>query len=222
MTATVAGIHLTGTHASRPAGNAVPDGSLYSCTTHNLIYQSNFAGNSWSTWMSATGLKWTTGTSMPGSPATNDRVTRTDLGLDFYYDGTRWLSTSLYREPFAVGNTLAPDTVGTALGRMAPWATAFDLWLVNWDITTYVATTNDGTKYWTLTFAKFIADDSPTSIDEFNTSADTVNTWTQRRRAIGASYVAATYRGFILTGAKTSTPGGIYFASAIEYRLIGV
>lgn len=51
MTATVAGIHLgIDTHANRPAGNAVPDGSLYSCTTHGLIYKSDFAGNSWATW----------------------------------------------------------------------------------------------------------------------------------------------------------------------------
>jgi len=50
MANTVAGIHLTGTHAARPAGNAQPDGSLYSCTTHSLVYQSNYAGNSWSTW----------------------------------------------------------------------------------------------------------------------------------------------------------------------------
>jgi len=51
MTATVAGIHLgIDTHANRPAGNAVPDGSLYSCSTHALVYKSNFAGNSWATW----------------------------------------------------------------------------------------------------------------------------------------------------------------------------
>src|SRR5262245_17172694 len=50
MAATVAGIHLSGNHAGRPAANSVPDGSLYSCTTHSLIYQSNFAGNSWATW----------------------------------------------------------------------------------------------------------------------------------------------------------------------------
>lgn len=51
MTATVAGIHLgLDTHANRPAGNAVPDGSIYSCSTHSLVYKSNFAGNSWATW----------------------------------------------------------------------------------------------------------------------------------------------------------------------------
>jgi hypothetical protein len=51
MTATVAGIHLgLDTHANRPAANTVPDGSIYSCSTHNLVYKSNFGGNSWATW----------------------------------------------------------------------------------------------------------------------------------------------------------------------------
>lgn len=51
MVATVAGIHLgIDTHANRPAGNSCPDGSMYSCSTHGLIYKSNFAGNSWATW----------------------------------------------------------------------------------------------------------------------------------------------------------------------------
>lgn len=51
MTATVAGIHLgPDIHANRPAANTVPDASLYSCTTHGLIYKSSYGGNSWSTW----------------------------------------------------------------------------------------------------------------------------------------------------------------------------
>jgi hypothetical protein len=51
MTATVAGIHLgVDTHANRPAANTAPDGSLYSCSTHALVYKSNLAGNSWATW----------------------------------------------------------------------------------------------------------------------------------------------------------------------------
>lgn len=50
MPNTVAGTHLSGNHAGRPAGNAVPDGTLYSCSTHSLIYVSSYAGNSWSTW----------------------------------------------------------------------------------------------------------------------------------------------------------------------------
>lgn len=58
MTATVAGIHLgIDTHANRPAGNSCPDGSLYSCSTHGLIYKSNFSGNSWATWGTLSGTE---------------------------------------------------------------------------------------------------------------------------------------------------------------------
>src|SRR6478736_1634707 len=42
MGASVSGIHLSGIHSARPAGNAVHDGSLYSCTTHGLLYKSGF------------------------------------------------------------------------------------------------------------------------------------------------------------------------------------
>lgn len=50
---TVPGMFLTGTHAARPAASAVGKGSLYACSDHKLIYQSN--GSSWSTWIDASG-----------------------------------------------------------------------------------------------------------------------------------------------------------------------
>lgn len=53
MAATVAGILLTGDHASRPVATAVVAGTLYSCTDHDLIYQSD--GATWSTWADLTG-----------------------------------------------------------------------------------------------------------------------------------------------------------------------
>lgn len=45
---TVPGMFLTGDHASRPAASAVGGGSLYACSTHALIYQSDTS--SWTTW----------------------------------------------------------------------------------------------------------------------------------------------------------------------------
>lgn len=45
---TLPGLLLTGTHASRPAATAVGSGTLYACSTHSLVYQSN--GATWSTW----------------------------------------------------------------------------------------------------------------------------------------------------------------------------
>lgn len=57
MVATVSGIHLSGNHASRPAANTVPDGSLYSCSTHSLLYKGDYVGNSWSTWATLGGTE---------------------------------------------------------------------------------------------------------------------------------------------------------------------
>ena len=52
-----------GTHASRPAANAVPAGGLYSCTDHDLVYQSDGV-STWATYIDATGTggasDWTT------------------------------------------------------------------------------------------------------------------------------------------------------------------
>ena len=52
-TITIPGMFLTGDHASRPAAGDVGSGSLYSCTDHDLIYQSD--GSSWTTWATAGG-----------------------------------------------------------------------------------------------------------------------------------------------------------------------
>lgn len=44
---------ISGVHGSRPAATAVPAGTLYACSTHNLVYQSN--GTVWSTYISVSG-----------------------------------------------------------------------------------------------------------------------------------------------------------------------
>lgn len=50
-TITIPGMFLTGTHASRPAASAVGKGTLYACSDHNKVYQSD--GSSWSDWYTA-------------------------------------------------------------------------------------------------------------------------------------------------------------------------
>lgn len=50
---TIPGMFLTGTHAGRPAASSVGKGSLFACSTHSLVYQSD--GSSWSTWLNAAG-----------------------------------------------------------------------------------------------------------------------------------------------------------------------
>lgn len=106
-------------------------------------------------WVSQTGLP--TGTSFPGSPATNDLYFRTDLGSIFRYDGTRWLSVHEYTLPLSrVGDSTEPATAtknaeywepvleaiyitdfivgffvasgGTALGASHKWVVELTVW----------------------------------------------------------------------------------------------
>lgn len=55
MTTSFAAHLLDGTHAARPAATAVPDGTLYSCSDHSLVYQSD--GAVWATWASLGGVE---------------------------------------------------------------------------------------------------------------------------------------------------------------------
>jgi hypothetical protein len=48
-TTTLPVLFATGIHASRPSASAVGAGGLYSCTTHNLVYQTDGV-STWSTW----------------------------------------------------------------------------------------------------------------------------------------------------------------------------
>ena len=50
---TIPGLFQTGTHAARPAATAVGAGTLFACSTHGIIYQSD--GAAWTTWFSGGG-----------------------------------------------------------------------------------------------------------------------------------------------------------------------
>ena len=172
-----------------------------------------------------TGVLWSSGISMPGAPATNQRVTRTDLGLDFFYNGTRWLTTTLYRAdaPQGKGTSVNPFSANfTEFGYLTPWHTTFDLWLEDFWTSTYVATTNSGTSYWTVELYKLDSAFAATTVINFNTSADTVNTLTTHKTAIGALLTPATYRMLTTKGTKTVTPGNITLVWGVSYRLVGV
>lgn len=250
---------LTGDHASRPAFGDVPQGTLYSCTTHGLIYQSD-GSSAWSTWLTlpATGavatdsiwdaagdlavgtgadtaakltkgaaggalsminaaVAWNSGTSNPGSAVAGDRYWRTDLGLEVYYDGTRWLTQQMFTAPLPQITNVSADPAAT--GALCPSA-LFQVYVVAVRATTLVLTTNDGTKYWTVQFNTQKAPNTATNLgSSFNTSADTATSWTTHTVAVGAT-VATSELTFNYVITKTSTPGGLYMAATVFYRLV--
>lgn len=170
---------------------------------------------------------WNAGTSFPASKATNDRYWRTDLDLEFYWDGTQWLSTTLYREPIVMpdtGTITNALTVNSSIGRFTPWAATFDLWLVAMYTTTFVSTTNNGTNFWTIALKKYQSDFATNvTAASRSTSADAASTVIKAETAIGALWVPATYPIGQIEATKTLTPGSLSApAVALSYRLVGV
>jgi hypothetical protein len=170
------------------------------------------------------GPTWTTGTSMPGGPTTNDRITRTDEGRDYYYDGTRWLSVVEHRIDLSnVDTGLQAFSVTTGLGRRpAPYSGTKDLWLTRWEMTTRVSTTNDGTKYWSNALRKITAAVAVTTISTLTTVSDAPDTFVYDSASIGALLNNGTTHTTIdIVATKVSTPGNLDVYATLYYRLVG-
>lgn len=279
MASTVLGTHGSGIHSARPAGNTVPDGSLYSCTTHSLVYVSSYGGNSWATWatlgsagsvgvdsiwdaagdlavgsgadtaakltkgsagavlaMSNGAVSWNAGTSFPGSPATNDRYWRTDLAMEFYYDGTRWLSTQIFEKQMLPHNGATTSTsVGDLFGNITA-TSAFnlralapslhggsDVWIIDYRMTFIVeggGTALDGSNKWVATFlgvdlnGSSLGTIATTTINSGSSSVRRVSTVT-----VGALAPSGTVY-YVVTWTKTGTPGNLETGEAYSYRIV--
>lgn len=124
---TLPGILLTGIHSARPAANAVGTGTLYSCTTHALIYQSD--GSTWSTWANVAG----TGFANPmttqddvivgGASGTPGRLAKGSDGQVLTVDPTThhlvWATPSAgFSNPMTTkGDLIVGDTGGAAIRK---------------------------------------------------------------------------------------------------------
>lgn len=159
---------------------------------------------------------WNAGTSFPASKATGDRYWRTDLGLEFYWDGTRWLSTCQYRADIAVNRAVTPATANASLLDAAVVGGAYAIYVETVVVWCYVVTTNDGSKYWTILVQ---AGPSTTTLASVNTSADAANTHIGKVASPNA-VIAATDFTIGLSLTKTSTPGNLFVGAAVLYRRI--
>ena len=170
------------------------------------------------------GKYWTSGTSMPGSPTTGDRITRTDLqgGLDFFYDGTRWLSVNMYQSLSVMVNPTAALTATTAAWIYIMLDNDFDIWVERWHWNTNVASGTPSTQYWTAAFYKSTNTASITQIGStLSTQSDTYGQWNLKTDTVDTNIAVATYVLLRVDITKVSTPGSLTARMGFSYRLIG-
>jgi hypothetical protein len=169
---------------------------------------------------SYTGPNWGSGTAFPSGPATNDRFTRTDRGLDYFWDGSRWLTTTLYRDMAVMQDSLQPWTTSpSAIGRNTIWSGDYDLWLVDLHATMF-GSGNTGSAFWTLTMAKGNTANTFTDIASVNNASAADSTWVKKKASINA-LLGSSDSSMRFTLTKTNSPNAVYVSAAYTYRLVG-
>jgi len=205
--------------AGSPVGVITPNGAgdLYVDNTTPGLYQANGVLNT--SWQ-LIGLE--SGTSFPGSPADGNWFYRTDRNVLYFWKASvsRWLTVDLkYAQ---LGATGAINGTFAATNNFGYLPLFEDVYVEKFNVATFVQTTNNGTNFWSLQGNKYTAANVATAIASFDTSADTVATWTQHSVAVNALILAS---GFAvlqgLVSAKTGTPGGMFVASMLTLRAAG-
>lgn len=157
------------------------------------------------------------GTSNPTGWPTNVPFFRSDLGWWIYNDGTRWLTAHEY--------VLDADAATTPADLSGPyeWQLRQDYnpYFTRVTATTIVATTNNGTNFWTVRFRGLaLARGSATTIHDFTTSGDSVANYSLKD-ATPSTPTPTDDNTVQMFVQKTLTPGAITIVSAsVAYRLI--
>jgi hypothetical protein len=157
-------------------------------------------------------VAWNSGTAFP-TAATGDRFWRTDLGMECYYDGTRWLSTQVFTAEWRMWPSGAFSGTAAYYAPLAGHATGLAVWLLDAQVFYYASATTNGSHYHTLQW--FAAGGA---VVTFNMQTQTTDTWVNT--AIGSSIAYASRASTYVLITKTGTPGGISVGSTLRYRVI--
>ena len=166
--------------------------------------------------MSNGALLWNAGTSFPVSPATGDRYFRTDRGLEYYYDGTRWLTVTEYRMPLGAWSNIS--ATATEIPAAVDAAT-YDIYITKLIATMYGGTLS-GTQYWTIDTFHWVGATQGSVVATTNNQSGSNATFERKSVAVNA-LLGTTVTAITVKVTKVSTPGAFFGAAHYLFRYVG-
>jgi len=159
------------------------------------------------------------GTSFPISPASGDVFRRTDRSIEYYYDGTRWLSTQLFALPIADQSAFNPKTASGTLYTPNPFYGLYDVYVLTCTQLTYVGNASPSSNYFITQFHSVLGATATNIGTTISTQGFTIN-WHTNSTINPNVVVPSTEAGFDITytevGACSQT-----ISAGIVFRLIG-
>jgi hypothetical protein len=183
--------------------------------TDGLLYSKDDAGAE-TALGGGSGTNLNPGTSFPGTPATNTLCFRTDRGILYFYNGTRWLSVHLYEHYLGQ----AAGISATTQYHTTVWTATYDVWVEDLIATMYCGSGLSGSAYWTLEVYHPDGASSGSVIASVNNTSGTNAEWVRKAATIDA-LMGTGVDDIYLQALKTSTPGSLYFGAMYLYRLVG-
>jgi len=154
------------------------------------------------------------GTSFPVSPASGDVFRRTDRDIEYFYDGTRWLSTQVLTLGAQAQGLTATTTFFIPIANV-DYATQF--WLEDATFTHY----RTGAGEWDVVVSTRIANNTDTVRATVDGNGFASTTWVTAYAAIDYLFDTATDKCVALTFNEISGTSSLLGGAAITYRLVG-
>lgn len=166
------------------------------------------------------GPTWTVGTSFPGTPGTGDRCTRTDRGIDYEYNGTRWLSTLLFPVKVPPVQAIPINATAIAWRGAVLYLGLYDLWIETFEGYFFISggTALGASHKWVCTLTKQPAG---TVLGTINIDSGASSAFRSSGQvSVGALLGTANFE-FDVTATKTGTPGTLFADFNVWCRLVG-
>jgi hypothetical protein len=191
------------------AGGTVPDGG----TTGQVLAKSSGANQD---------LAWVGGhgTSFPGSPASGDRFYRTDRNIEYFYDGTRWLSVQLFSQEFAQWESsgVQPKTFTQTSYMANPWGGLYDIYVLEFRVSSFNSATT-AANYFVHQLAKWDGIAPAVNVgSSISGQGNTQNAFVVQSTAVNA-VVASTVDAFQVNSTETGVSSS-YIMPSFTYRLV--
>lgn len=153
------------------------------------------------------------GASFPVTPVASDVFFRTDRGEEYFYDGTRWLTTQLY----TADNILQNASVDTTTYLVTPELAVSDIWLVDIQTITFRA----GAGEWDYILQKRTPADVPTDIYTRDGNGAAANVWLPQKDTLGVLVASATHPFLTTFADEVSGTVNFFCQCALRYRVVG-
>jgi hypothetical protein len=158
------------------------------------------------------------GNAFPATPTPFVPFFRTDIGMEFYWDGTRWLSNDTHSFTTSIPATSQP-LVATNQDLVEignPWHNQFDLWLTDAAFSGYLTAAASS---WTLTFRS--VDGASVATVASWTHTTPASSWTGSGSIALGTLLARTVELFQFGAILDSGAASLYLNGTLRYRLVG-